>query len=210
VQSKSEARGLKGQISDVLGRRAATVGVVTHSRDLASGRLSAIVSSTTLLIIAIETGWSARQEWKRLPVTRRARAWSSFSCRCLTEVRGPTGIMIGTNVGAGRSWRASRVDWTTVLMTDELPKPSASRHQLGQARGSEPSATTFADWRREPPTYATVGPTFGFFGTQNAERDALYTPTKFDRDARSIRAHDQRRQRPNLRHRPWTRVPSPG
>jgi len=40
-------------------------------------------------------------------------------------------------------------------------------------------------------------------------QNALYTPTKFDRDARSIRAHDQRRQRPNLRHRPRIRVPSP-
>jgi Na+-driven multidrug efflux pump len=128
------------------------------------GGMSALVSATTNLTIAIITayvgtagvaalagyGAGARLEFILVPFTY--------------GIGGPAGILIGTNIGGGEGDRALRTAWITVLLS------ALATEAIGLAAATWPAAWigSFSD---DPAVLAigttylrTVGPFFGFFG----------------------------------------------
>ena len=80
------------------------------------GGLSAIVSSTTNLTIAIITGFVASAGVAALAGYGTGARLEFLLVPLSYGIGGPAGIMIGTNIGAGRIDRALKVAWTTVLL----------------------------------------------------------------------------------------------
>jgi Na+-driven multidrug efflux pump len=128
------------------------------------GGLSAIVSSTTNLTIAIITGFVA---WAGVEVLAGYGAGARLEILLVPlsyGIGGPAGIMIGTNIGAGRIDRAVRVAWTTVLLA------GLAAETVGLAAATWPDVW-IAAFSTDPRVIAagsdylrTVGPMFGFFG----------------------------------------------
>jgi putative MATE family efflux protein len=128
------------------------------------GGMSALVSATTNLTIAIITayvgaagvaalagyGAGARLEYILVPFTY--------------GIGGPAGILIGTNIGAGQGGRALRTAWITLLWS------ALAAEAIGLAAATWPAAWIGA-FSGDPAVLAigttylrTVGPFFGFFG----------------------------------------------
>jgi putative MATE family efflux protein len=128
------------------------------------GGMSAIVSATTNLTIAIVTayigtagvaalagyGAGARLEFILVPFTY--------------GIGGPAGILIGTNVGAGQTDRALRTAWITVVLA------GLAAEAIGIAAAVWPAGWIGA-FSEDPAVLAIgtdylrgVGPFFGFFG----------------------------------------------
>jgi putative MATE family efflux protein len=128
------------------------------------GGLSAIVSSTTNLTIAIITGFVSLAGVEALAGYGAGARLEFLLVPLSYGIGGPAGIMIGTNIGAGQTERALRVAWTTVLLA------GLTAETVGLA------AATWADvwigaFSTDPRVIAagsdylrTVGPMFGFFG----------------------------------------------
>jgi len=128
------------------------------------GGLSAIVSSTTNLTIAIITGFVASAGVEALAGYGAGARLEFLLVPLSYGVGGPAGIMIGTNIGAGRIDRALRVAWTTVLLA------GLTAEAIGLAAAIWPDVWIGA-FSRDPGIIAigsdylrTVGPMFGFFG----------------------------------------------
>ncbi len=128
------------------------------------GGMSALVSATTNLTIAIITayvgtagvaalagyGAGARLEFILVPFTY--------------GISGPAGILIGTNIGAGLGGRALRTAWITLLLS------ALGAEAIGLAAATWPAAW-IGSFSSDPAVLAigttylrTVGPFFGFFG----------------------------------------------
>jgi Na+-driven multidrug efflux pump len=128
------------------------------------GGMSALVSTTTNLTIAIITayvgaagvaalagyGAGARLEFILVPFTY--------------GIGGPAGILIGTNIGGGQGGRALQTAWITVLLS------TLAAEAIGLAAATWP-ATWIGSFSGDPAVLAigttylrTVGPFFGFFG----------------------------------------------
>jgi Na+-driven multidrug efflux pump len=129
------------------------------------GGLSAIVSSTTNLTIAIITGFVASAGVEALAGYGAGARLEFLLVPLSYGIGGPAGIMIGTNIGAGRIDRALRVAWTTVLLA------GLTAETIGLAAAIWPDVWIGA-FSRDPGIVAigsdylrTVGPMFGFFGT---------------------------------------------
>jgi putative MATE family efflux protein len=128
------------------------------------GALSAIVSSTTNLTIAIVTGFVGSAGVEALAGYGAGARLEFILVPLSYGIGGPAGIMIGTNVGAGQPARALRVAWATVLMAGLVTET------IGLAASAWPNAWigAFSDDPRVLATGATylrtVGPMFGFFG----------------------------------------------
>jgi Na+-driven multidrug efflux pump len=128
------------------------------------GGLSAIVSSTTNLTIAIITGFVASAGVEALAGYGAGARLEFLLVPSSYGIGGPAGIMIGTNIGAGRIDRALRVAWTTVLLA------GLTAEAIGLAAAIWPDVWIGA-FSRDPGIIAigsdylrTVGPMFGFFG----------------------------------------------
>jgi putative MATE family efflux protein len=128
------------------------------------GGLSAIVSSTTNLTIAIITGFVATAGVEALAGYGAGARLEFLLVPLSYGIGGPAGIMIGTNIGAGRTDRALRVAWTTVLMA------GLTAETIGLAAATWPDVWIGA-FSRDSGVIAygsdylrTVGPMFGFFG----------------------------------------------
>jgi putative MATE family efflux protein len=128
------------------------------------GGLSAIVSSTTTLTIAIITGFVASAGVEALAGYGAGARLEFLLVPLSYGIGGPAGIMIGTNIGAGRTDRALRVAWTTVLLAgltaEAIGLAAAIWPEVWIGAFSRDSAVIAAgsDYLR------TVGPMFGFFG----------------------------------------------
>jgi Na+-driven multidrug efflux pump len=128
------------------------------------GGLSAIVSSTTNLTIAIITGFVASAGVETLAGYGAGARLEFLLVPLSYGIGGPAGIMIGTNVGAGRIDRALRVAWTTVLLaglTAEIVGLAAAVWPdiwIGAFSTDPGVVAAGSDYLR------TVGPMFGFFG----------------------------------------------
>jgi Na+-driven multidrug efflux pump len=128
------------------------------------GGMSALVSATTNLTIAIITsyvgvagvaalagyGAGARLEFILVPFTY--------------GIGGPAGILIGTNIGASQGGRALRTAWITLLLS------ALATETIGLAAATWPAAW-IGSFSGDPAVLAigttylrTVGPFFGFFG----------------------------------------------
>lgn len=128
------------------------------------GALSAIVSSTTNLTIAVITGFVGSAGVEALAGYGAAARLEFILVPLSYGIGGPAGIMIGTNVAAAQPARALRVAWTAVLMAGLITEA------IGLAASVWPYAWigAFSDDPRVLATGAvylrTVGPVFGFFG----------------------------------------------
>jgi putative MATE family efflux protein len=128
------------------------------------GALSAIVSSTTSLTIAIVTGFVGSAGVEALAGYGAGARLEFILVPLSYGIGGPAGIMIGTNVGAGQQARALKVAWATVLMAGLVTEA------IGLAAFAWPGAWigAFSDDPRVLATGSTylrtVGPMFGFFG----------------------------------------------
>ncbi|UQR63110.1 MATE family efflux transporter [Bradyrhizobium sp. C-145] len=128
------------------------------------GGLSAIVSSTTNLTIAIVTGFVAVAGVGALAGYGAGARLEFLLVPLSYGIGGPAGIMIGTNIGAGRIDRALRVAWTTVLLA------GLTAESVGLAAAIWPEVWIGAFSRDTGVIVAgsdylrTVGPMFGFFG----------------------------------------------
>ena len=126
--------------------------------------MSAIVSSTTNLTIAIITGFVASAGVAALAGYGAGARLEFLLVPLSYGIGGPAGIMIGTNIGAGRRERALRVAWTTVLLAgltaETVGLVGAARPDVWiGAFSTDPSVVAAgSDYLR------TVGPIFGFFG----------------------------------------------
>ena len=128
------------------------------------GGMSALVSATTNLTIAIITayvgtagvaalagyGAGARLEFILVPFTY--------------GIGGPAGILIGTNIGGGQGGRALRTAWITLLLS------GLAAEAIGLAAATWPAAW-IGSFSNDPAVLAIgttylriVGPFFGFFG----------------------------------------------
>jgi putative MATE family efflux protein len=128
------------------------------------GALSAIVSSTTNLTIAIITGFVASAGVGALAGYGAGARLEFLLVPLSYGIGGPAGIMIGTNIGAGRRERALHVAWTTVLLA------GLTAETVGLVAAAWPDVWIGA-FSTDPDVIAagsdyvrTVGPTFGFFG----------------------------------------------
>jgi putative MATE family efflux protein len=128
------------------------------------GGLSAIVSSTTNLTIAIITVLVASAGVESLAGYGAGARLEFLLAPFSYGIGGPAGIMIGTNIGAGRMDRALRVAWTTVLLaglaaeTIGLGAATWPQVWIGAFSGDSAVIAVGSDYLR------TVGPMFGFFG----------------------------------------------
>jgi len=128
------------------------------------GGLSAIVSSTTNLTMAIITGFVASAGVEALAGYGAGARLEFLLVPLSYGIGGPAGIMIGTNIGAGRIDRALRVAWTTVLfagLTAETIGLAAAiwpEVWIGAFSTDAGVIAIGSDYLR------TVGPMFGFFG----------------------------------------------
>ena len=128
------------------------------------GGLSAIVSSTTNLTIAIITGFVALAGVEALAGYGVGARLEFLLVPLSYGIGGPAGIMIGTNIGAGRIDRALKVAWTTVLLA------GLTAEAIGLAAAIWPEVWIGAFSRNSGVIAAgsdylrTVGPMFGFFG----------------------------------------------
>jgi putative MATE family efflux protein len=128
------------------------------------GGLSAIVSSTTNLTIAIITGFVALAGVEALAGYGAGARLEFLLVPLSYGIGGPAGIMIGTNIGAGRIDRALRVAWMTVLLAgltaEAVGLAAATWPDLWIGAFSTDARVIAAgsDYLR------TVGPMFGLFG----------------------------------------------
>lgn len=132
--------------------------------DLRVGGLSAIVSSTTNLTIAIITGFVGVAGVEALAGYGAGARLEFLLVPLSYGIGGPAGIMIGTNIGAGQRERALTVGWTTVLLA------GLTAETIGLAAATWPTLWIGA-FSHDPGVIAagadylrTVGPVFGFFG----------------------------------------------
>jgi putative MATE family efflux protein len=84
---------------------------------LSVGGMSAIVSSTTNLTIAIITLYVGHAGVSALAGYGAGARLEFILVPLCYGIGGPAGIMIGTNIGAGQARRALRTAWVTVLLT---------------------------------------------------------------------------------------------
>jgi putative MATE family efflux protein len=128
------------------------------------GGLSAIVSSTTNLTIAIITGFVGVAGVEALAGYGAGARLEFLLVPLSYGIGGPAGIMIGTNIGAGQRERALTVGWTAVLLA------GLTAETIGLAAATWPTLWIGA-FSHDPSVIAagadylrTVGPVFGFFG----------------------------------------------
>jgi Na+-driven multidrug efflux pump len=131
---------------------------------LSVGGMSAIVSSTTNLTIAIITLYVGHAGVSALAGYGAGARLEFILVPLCYGIGGPAGIMIGTNIGAGQAGRALRTAWMTVLLT------ACMAEVIGIAFALEPESWMRA-FSADPAVVAigvaylkTVGPFFGFFG----------------------------------------------
>jgi putative MATE family efflux protein len=131
---------------------------------LSVGGMSAIVSSTTNLTIAVITLYVGHAGVTALAGYGAGARLEFILVPLCYGIGGPAGIMIGTNIGAGQVGRALRTAWVTVLLT------ACMAEVAGVAFAIEPESWMRA-FSADPAVVAigvaylkTVGPFFGFFG----------------------------------------------
>jgi len=128
------------------------------------GGMSALVSATTNLTIAIITSYVGTAGVAALAGYGAGARLEFILVTLSYGIGGPSGILIGTNIGAGQGGRALRAAWITVLMS------AFTAEAIGLAAMTWPAAWIGA-FSRDPTVLAigttylrTVGPFFGFFG----------------------------------------------
>ena len=131
---------------------------------LGVGGMSAIVSATTNLTLAIVTAYVAMGGVEALAGYGAASRLEFLLVPLAYGIGGPVGIVISANLGAGQVERAVRASWIGVLMacalTELIGLTAAAFPQLWIGIFSQdPSVLQVgADYLRH------VGPFFGFFG----------------------------------------------
>ena len=128
------------------------------------GGMSALVSATTHLTIAIITAYVGTAGVTALAGYGAGARLEFILVPLSYGIGGPAGILIGTNVGAGESGRALRTAWITVLLS------ALATEAIGVAAATWPSVW-IGSFSNDPAVLAigttylrTVGPLFGFFG----------------------------------------------
>jgi Na+-driven multidrug efflux pump len=128
------------------------------------GGMSAVVSSTTNLTIAIITGYVGLTGVSALAGYGAGARLEFILVPFCYGIGGPAGIMIGTNLGAGQESRALRTAWIATLLA------AIAAEMIGISAAVRPDAWISA-FSEDPAVLATgvsylrtVGPFFGFFG----------------------------------------------
>ncbi|MDB5411251.1 MAG: family efflux transporter [Rhodospirillales bacterium] len=128
------------------------------------GGMSALVSATTNLTIAIITAYVGTAGVAALAGYGAGARLEFILVPLSYGIGGPAGILIGTNIGAGQGGRAGRTAWITVLLA------ALATEAVGLAAATWPAAW-IGSFSGDPAVLAigttylrTVGPFFGFFG----------------------------------------------
>jgi Na+-driven multidrug efflux pump len=128
------------------------------------GGMSAVVSSTTNLTLAIVTAYVGMSGIEALAGYGAASRLEFLLVPLAYGVGGPVGIVISANLGAGRIERAVKAAWIGVLMACGLTEA------IGLAAAAFPNAW-IGLFSQDPAVLETgadylhrVGPFFGFFG----------------------------------------------
>jgi Na+-driven multidrug efflux pump len=128
------------------------------------GGMSAVVSSTTNLTLAIVTAYVGMSGIEALAGYGAASRLEFLLVPLAYGVGGPVGIVISANLGAGRIERAVKAAWIGVLMACGLTEA------IGLAAAAFPKAW-IGLFSQDPAVLQTgadylhrVGPFFGFFG----------------------------------------------
>jgi hypothetical protein len=126
--------------------------------------MSALVSATTNLTIAIITGYVGAAGVAALAGYGAGARLEFILVPFTYGIAGPAGILIGTNIGAGQGGRALRTAWITLLLS------ALATEAIGLAGATWPAAW-IGSFSGDPAVLAigttylrTVGPFFGFFG----------------------------------------------
>jgi putative MATE family efflux protein len=128
------------------------------------GGMSALVSATTNLTIAIITSYVGISGVAALAGYGAGARLEFILVPLSYGIGGPAGILIGTNTGAGQGGRALRTAWITVLLS------ACATEAIGLAAATWPAAW-IGSFSSDPAVLAIgttylriVGPFFGFFG----------------------------------------------
>src|SRR5580704_8222102 len=128
------------------------------------GGMSALVSTTTNLTIAIITSYVGTSGVAALAGYGAGARLEFILVPFTYGIGGPAGILIGTNIGAGQGARALRTAWITLLLS------ALAAEAIGLAAATWPAAW-IGSFSGDPAVLAigtiylrTVGPFFGFFG----------------------------------------------
>jgi len=131
---------------------------------LGVGGMSALVSATTNLTIAIITAYVGTEGVAALAGYGAGARLEFILVPLSYGIGGPAGILIGTNIGARQGGRALRTAWITVLLS------ALATEAIGLAAATWP-AGWIGSFSGDPAVLAigttylrTVGPFFGFFG----------------------------------------------
>jgi Na+-driven multidrug efflux pump len=128
------------------------------------GGMSALVSATTNLTIAIITSYVGISGVAALAGYGAGARLEFILVSLSYGIAGPAGILISTNIGADQGGRALRAAWITMLLS------ALATEAVGLAAATWPAAW-IGSFSGDPAVLATgttylrtVGPFFGFFG----------------------------------------------
>jgi putative MATE family efflux protein len=131
---------------------------------LSVGGMSAIVSSTTNLTIAIITLYVGQAGVTALAGYGAGARLEFILVPLCYGIGGPAGIMIGTNIGAGQAGRALRSAWMTALLTTCMAEVIGVAFAIWPERWMRAFSADPAVIGIGVAYLKTVGPFFGFFG----------------------------------------------
>jgi putative MATE family efflux protein len=128
------------------------------------GGMSALVSATTNLTIAIITAYVGAAGVSALAGYGAGARLEFILVPFTYGISGPAGILIGTNIGDGQGGRALRTAWVTLLLS------GLAAEAIGLAAATWPAAW-IGSFSGDPEVLAIgttylriIGPLFGFFG----------------------------------------------
>jgi hypothetical protein len=130
------------------------------------GGMSALVSATTNLTIAIITSYVGASGVVALAGHRAGHA--GIHSPVIDGIGGAAGILIGTNAGAGEGDRALRTARITVLLSALTAEAWVSLPRPSRRRGSDHSATILQFWQSGRPTIGPLGRSSDFTGWTTA------------------------------------------
>ena len=128
------------------------------------GGMSALVSATTNLTIAIITAYVGTAGVAALAGYGAGARLQIILVPFTYGIGGPAGILIGTNIGGGEGDRALRTAWITLLLSALATEAIGLLPRLGRRRGSDHSATIRQFWRSGRPTFGPLGRSSDFSG----------------------------------------------
>lgn len=131
---------------------------------LSVGGMSAIVSSTTNLTIAVITLYVGYSGVSALAGYGAGARLEFILVPLCYGIGGPAGIMIGTNIGAGQAGRALRTAWLTVLLTACMAEVIGVAFAIWPELWMRAFSADSAVIAIGVAYLKTVGPFFGFFG----------------------------------------------